>query len=432
MKTIEFFKRHKSIIPYILIWVSFLLLGSKIVSQGDDLVFADGIHKYGSLGGWVAFFFKNWGGRIVPQGFLILLLQLPEIVFHIVDASMWFVLLLYADKLFNEESNIKRPAFMILFAVLIFTMIPTSCIVGTAFWKCANVLYVWGTALAFVAIYPLTCLWRNREIKAVDVIVAIPAGIYASSFEQIAVIMSLILIALLVGSYVKYRKIPVNIIILTALICMCSLFFCIAPGNAVRVKSETIWWFQEFGAFSLFDKVIIGLSYAIENVEREIPIVLFAISALLLAFDGLRKEKNITFKLTSFVTTLYFLLNYIYRLQTVYTGPIEKLGTMFRTISPYSMEFDLPSRVVMAEVVNVSMIAILCVNVGMVILDKFDLFGFSIIVGAFASLASMGFSPTIYASEGRPRFVGYILLILTACSLIAKMVKTVIVKKDRL
>lgn len=404
--------KNKNLLFYALVWLTFLILSYKMVSQADDLVFAEGITRYDGIAGWAKFFYANWGGRIIPQGILVLILQLPEIVFHLIDAFMWVIFLGYANKIYNFELKKNRNLVMILMAVLIFTIVPSSIITGTLFWKCANVLYLWGTALSFVALYPLVCIWLGEEYKKRDIILAVLAAIYASSFEQIAVFMCIVSVSIAIAIFVRERKISKEVIICTAVIWLFSILFLISPGNSVRTQAEMLWWYQEFGAYSLPDKVLAGICYTLENVEREIPIVLFGISVLLLSLGWKRKDYSLSQKISLAAVTVYFLLNYLFRLQTIYTGPLEWLGKIFQTVNPDSMNFALSCKAALAELVNIGMIAMMCINIGMVYSGKFDVIGFSSILGAFATIASMGFSPTIYASEGRPRMVGYLIILI--------------------
>lgn len=98
---------------YTCAWFVYFAMSWFIVSRNDDFVFKAGIERYGSFIGWVNFFSHNWGGRIIPQGILVLLLQTSEIWFHLLNASMWFILLLYICRVLTmKECGIGKPSFL--------------------------------------------------------------------------------------------------------------------------------------------------------------------------------------------------------------------------------------------------------------------------------------------------------------------------------
>ena len=47
---------------YLCAWLAYFALSYFIVSRSDDLVFRDGINRYGTFTGWIDFFSHNWGG----------------------------------------------------------------------------------------------------------------------------------------------------------------------------------------------------------------------------------------------------------------------------------------------------------------------------------------------------------------------------------
>lgn len=183
---------------YICAWLTYFIMSWFIVSRNDDFVFKAGIERYGSFAGWVDFFAHSWGGRVIPQGILVLLLQTSEFWFHFINASMWIVLLIYICRVFDYEGAWDRKAEFLVLSFSIFTFIPESVLAGSVFWKCANVLYLWGIAGMLVTIYPFVCIADGSRYKRHDFALAFIACIYTSSFEQGAIFMSAAVVVLLV------------------------------------------------------------------------------------------------------------------------------------------------------------------------------------------------------------------------------------------
>ena len=132
------------------LYIVYFLLSTCIHNVGDDLVFQKGIEQYGSLHGWIIFFSNNWSGRIIPQGILVALLQFPESIFHMINALMWVLLFTYVVKVYDIHRNFDMKKTIITISILTFSVIPKSVLSQATFWKCANVLYLWGSAMMLI------------------------------------------------------------------------------------------------------------------------------------------------------------------------------------------------------------------------------------------------------------------------------------------
>ena len=180
----------KNVIFVSITWLAFFFVSLFVVNRNDDFVFEAGIERYGSLWGWIKFFSNNWGGRVIPQGILVILLQLPDAFFNIINASMWVVLVVYICRVFDPLGVWNREFEIFAVSFLIFTVIPYAVLNEAVFWRCAIVLYHWGTACALIVFYPFICVMNGKKYNKYDIIASFLACIYASSFEQIAVFMS--------------------------------------------------------------------------------------------------------------------------------------------------------------------------------------------------------------------------------------------------
>ena len=116
---------------------------------------------------WVLSGFHTTGGKSGIRS-LVLLLQLPPLFFT------WLMLLhglfLYVKKIFDIEGTLSSIIVYSVLPVLIFVFIPNSVLGRTVFWKCANVLYLWGSSALFIAVYPFVEFIHGKNITLLDYI----------------------------------------------------------------------------------------------------------------------------------------------------------------------------------------------------------------------------------------------------------------------
>lgn len=399
-------------------FVAFLLLDLFITSRLDDLVFQDALNRYGSLWGWATWFSANWGGRTLPQGVLVVVLQMPNIVFHILDALAWVVLLRYAQLDLDPERRLGNAAVFLGLPVALFTLVPVTVLSGTVFWKCANVLYLWGTASALVALKPVLDVWRGAEPSHADVTVAFLCALYAAGFEQTGALMAGIMVVLVAYELLSQHRLRASVIVLTAFAVAATAFFVSLPGNATRSYAETLGRMQNFGMYSLVDKAILGLWYVIEGIETDVPALPLLLSLLVLVVEMRhRPHRSWPVVLTAFICA-YFVLVLIAREGQAATGNQTLLTKALTFITPDTTTF-LPSwpRLAASALHFMAYVA-LGTSILVAFPEHLEVPGFLLYFGGLATMWVMGFSPTVYASGARPRMICYLTLLLVALRLV--------------
>ncbi len=251
-----------------------------LVSRGDDLYLETGIEECGSLFGWMRFWAESWSGRILPQGILVWLMQFPPIVFHLVNAGVWLLLLWGTLRCLDRDAVLERGWGMVLVLGGIFLLIPSSVLDDSVYWKCANVSYLWGTAAMMTAICPLVLRLEGRACSAAGRAAAVIACIYAAGFEQSGALMSGLMVCFLIGLCMKERRCDGYALWMTVLSCAVTAAFFLLPGNAVRAGAETIVWFPNYDMYSLPEQLLLGIQYAISRSMQEVPELLLFIALL--------------------------------------------------------------------------------------------------------------------------------------------------------
>ena len=114
---------------------------------------------------------------------------------------------------------------------MLFVFIPKSVLEGTVFWKCANVLYLWGTLTLFVSIYPVICYTFNRNIKATDYIIALICIPYTASFEQAGAMLCGTLLCLMMYCLFMNHRLSWKCVCLLLYSLVLTFFFCTLLGE---------------------------------------------------------------------------------------------------------------------------------------------------------------------------------------------------------
>lgn len=383
----------------------------------DDFVFASGIERYGSFSGWVDFFSKNWGGRVIPQGCLVLLLQIPETVFAVINAVMWMVLVTYSVKIFDFDRKCNTIFLFSFIVVAIFVFIPGGIIESTLFWKCANVLYLWGTACSFVVIHAFICELNNRRMSWLQKVAVFVCILYSSSFEQIAVFMCFILLCTLGMDTVLRKKVNYTLLSFTVICFFLSAFFILMPGNKTRLNAEILRFYQGWGMYSNLDKFFLGINYVVSGMEICIPILMVIISESLFYYikqSGCGK----LIKVASLLVVIFFSLNCVHRVGMQFDGEKDLLGKIFELYSVETTDFNIPLAASIKEIINVMAFAILGCEIILYKKGSLNVVPFLFYLGGIGTMMMMGWSPTIYASGQRPMFIGCFSLVLVLTDLV--------------
>ena len=398
------FYKAKSIVSYIILFLAFFVLSCYIVNLGDDWVLKDGIERYKSFFGWAKFFFHNWGGRVIPLGVLVLLLQMPELVFHLVDAFAWVLLLNYMKRIFDSDNRISNNVFFFVIPLMIFVLIPASILNGTVFWKCANVLYLWGSATLLIAIYPFIRQIQGRRIETIDYVLSFIAILYTSSFEQAGVLLCVVCIVITMYSfYINYLNWKIVFLLLLTL--ASTIFFVKSPGNDVRIYAETIGWLQNYGMYSFVEKIVWGIWYFITNIEKNgafIVLILASTVTYIMHFNRPRKDPVL---ICAYVMLSYFTICTLNQVGLTNSEKGYFISDIFKFWTVDSQEFDLSLSLAILSIIHFIAYVYLGCCILTIISSELEIIGFAFYLGAIATMCIMGFSPTVYASGSRPHFL---------------------------
>ena len=272
-----------------------------------------------------------------------------------------------------------------------------------------------------VAIYPHVALLRGEKYQRRDYVIAVLACLYASGAEQCGALMSGIMICAVLTRLFREHHVGMDILVLTLFSLVLTAFFFLLPGNSVRVRAEILGNFRNFDMFSTLDRVLLGITYTIGRAEREIPELLALLAVFNLAMILKLKRKDKLQELLSWSTAIYFVCNFFDEMSRQMQEGTTYLSSCFSLVEINTIDFGISRPILLAEIINVGMVVLLGMNIAW-ITEQFNILSFSFYFGGLATMWLMGFSPTIYASAERPRFIGYYCLL---CCLICLIIETI-------
>jgi hypothetical protein len=332
----------------------------------------------------------------------VVVLRLPFIVWITLDISMVLLLFSGLQLLLSPEKQFRES--MIL--MLLVCMYPFFHM-GSAGWVTTTVIYLWPLSLAAYAMGGMARWLRGECIPWYRWLLYGASAVYGCNNELIAMMVLTAGVAGLI--YAVQNKKSLVVPLLGMALSVGSLAFVLtAPGNSVRLASETATWMPNFQAFSLFDKIRIGIVSTMEHFVSIPNAVLFLF--LLLIVILVFRENN-TFKKRA-VSALPLLIQVAY---SAYFA-VEKL--FFTKDINYSIPEIMPesiSGMIIQGLLMVSFaVMVLCIafSLSWILRDKRKLILYLLALGTgLATRLSLSFSPTVLASSTRTYMLIYVVLL---------------------
>jgi hypothetical protein len=278
---------------------------------------------------------------------------------------------------------------------------------GSAGWATTTVIYLWPLSLAAYALGGMARWMRGERLSWHRWLLYAISAVFGCNNELIAIMVLAAGIAGLIYAVDNKKRlaVPALAIVLPA----GSLAFVLtAPGNSVRMASETLKWMPVFPDLSLLDKIRIGVVSTMEHFVS-IPNAVLFLFLLLIAIHVYRDNSSFIKRAVGVMPLL---------IQVVY-GAYFSLEKLFFTKNfGYSIPDILPESmtgVLFQALMILSFAAmVLCVAflLTWILHDKRKLILYLLALGAgLAARLSLSFSPTVQASGTRTYILVYIVLL---------------------
>ena len=324
----------------------------------------------------------TWSSRVVLESVLPFLCK-HDYVFRIVSVA-FIVFNIYSLKLIFKGFSL--PFIFLFLSLFPFYNFESAGVVGTT----VNYYYP-----AVLGLFIVGVLLEDKIASMWLVVPVIISCLIATNHEQMSLIL---LISSAIFVLKNKQKGLAAIVLFISILGLLNSFLC--PGNHLRLVAETTKWMPEFSSYSFFNKVYLGISSTLYFLNFSEPFFLVLLSAVLLF---VYKQKLWPVLVT--LVIIYLILRLPVRIGMKSTGVM--LDGTFIYNFPFSsllilLLFDL-------------FILYLVIKSSFDIRTKLVLL--SLFVLANMLRASVGFSPTVFASLSRPSIFSEIIIVL-ACMLI--------------
>lgn len=387
---LERIKENKvTLIFLIIVFIYYLFFHSTMdVIFGDDPYFQSVLNNQ-SLIDWLVVRYKTWSSRLIIEGLLVMLINLPLIVWMILD-SLMFVLIYYSIiKLTDTQGNL---IINLLLLILMFFM-PIS-IFGSAGWRATTLNYLWPLSFGFYGLAKMKDIYNGKPSLHIIYVISLLIG--ASQEQMCALLIGFCLLFNLI--YYKQHK-KVNIALLLTLLALIGIliFIITCPGNVVRRQKEIKNWYPSFANFGIEKQLVLGVfstvSFFIKNIIASI--VIFFILLIALSYKK-NKSKNI-------IIASIPMLGYAFLKLSLTEGMENPIGIAISFFLKTFDDFQICKSIGFIIYLFILFIMLICVL--MTLYKSLDLKKFiisiTLIAAAFLSRVIMGFSPTIFASAER-------------------------------
>lgn len=326
--------------------------------------------------------YMTWSSRVLLECFLPFFCK-HDYVFRLVSVA--FVLLnVYSLKMIFKGMSLS---FVLLFLSLFpFYNFESAGLIATT----VNYYYP-----AVLGIFIVGVLLKDERVSLFFAIALIISSIIASNHEQMSLILVVFSSLLVIKNKHKFLAFVVLFLSIVGL-----LNSALCPGNHLRLVAETAKWMPEFSDYSLFNKVYLGISSTLYFLNFSEPFFLVLLSAVLLF---VYKQKLWPVLVT--LVVIYLILRIPVRIG------MKSAGVMLDGTFIYN--FPISSLLIL--LLFDLFILYLVIKSSFDIRTKLVLL--SLFVLANMLRASVGFSPTVFASLSRPSIFSEIIIVL-ACMLI--------------
>jgi len=392
-------KYLKYILLFIIILIYHLLLK---INYGDDVWFKN--IDSGEISNYIINRYNNWSSRLIIEVVMIFLLDLPSLVWCILD-SLIFVLLAYSISYLFTDNKYK------FIACLLVCIYPLSRF-SEAGWYATTLNYLWPLALGLFAFIPIKNAINSTKEKRYMYPFYLIATLFACNQEQMCAIMLCFYIIFIIYLY-KKRKLN-KFIICQFLLMLASIFFILTcPGNDVRSIAETSTWYPAYENFGSITKLILGIisTFSVSILYVKIPLLLLTILLPVMIY---KDNKNVISRIISLVPItiigfIKFCRLFLINVHPIFEKIINNLSLFTNPIDELVIDFKIIFLLFVIIVFYISIIYCLTI-----LLKKENKYlAILILLAGLSSRFIMGFSPTIFASGFRTfTFLEYSIIIL--------------------
>ena len=397
----EYLKTHQWILYLVVFIIAVIFHLNQQLGVYDDIFFKQKSSELGIIN-FVSMRYNVWTSRLIIEALMTLLLQLPSIVWVILDSLMYVIVYYSLNKIFNNSKNIVTNCLILL---LIF-LVPFSYF-GTAGWYATTLNYLWPLALGLYCLFICVERFREKNISTLKYFFVFISIIYATNQEQVCALMLGYLILFNLAYYFKNKKLSKLYISLFIISIAMLLFHMTCPGNQMRTISEINTWFPGFKSLTMLEKSALGYVGAFSSLFTNKNIIFVLFLCLMPICVILHKGKKIDF-LISILPICEILLIYI-------SSKLDTIGNLYNYVKIYANKIDIVDFSTKSFICVIILSTIFLFSIIYIITKYTNNFLMKnvIFISGILSKIILGFSPTVFVSGVRTSiYLYYAILII--------------------
>lgn len=382
--------RWKSIVFYGIIFIALYLCSFQVKRYGDDWTFFHYTEEL-SLPAFMRTY-REISGRIFSTAFSYIFVGRFFELWRILNVA---VLMACPYGLVCIVKRTVRPGDFLL-ALGFYLTLDTSILWMSTFWGAGSVNYLWPVTAAIWLMVPFAdAQFRGAEKPRCFPLLVIAAMIAGGSNEQVALCAVCFMLAFLLSSLYKRRRIhPQYLVLFLVSLAFLGLML-LGAGTSNRYSAEMAWHFPELASYSGVERLQMSIQWMADRLFGHLGFFVVFLYAFFV-YMYLRKEKANRYVTAALAAPMVLLAMAPFLLQ-------EQASRLLLT-------FDKLSGSPMNYIAYLLWGGMACVV--FIALCRYSPFCALCLCAAVASHVMMLFSPTLYASGYRTSLVGAVLCIL--------------------
>ena len=363
----------------------------------DDAVYKAAIDTHGSWSKWANYFYNTVGGRVLIHAILIVLLNLPIVIWKILS-SMMIVGTCYLITTYvciGTSFKYSRNVVLAIVAALYF-MIPV--LEDSVLWASGSLNYLYPVCCLLGALVPFIKKFYSVKIKIEDEIIALLTVLICANMEQGAAVFAALGVFVFIfiffdrDAYNRENLGYLRFLWLINLIILVVSYS--APGNQVRASGEMMKC-SGYGMYTIIERLILGLQNIYLNFFY-IKGILFWLMPTALAFVSGLYCKNKKRLCLSFINVILCALQFIIMRKVFNTSFIYPFDIMYYVWLYYSLVLIIFNGIVIVSVIRDY---------------KEHILYLVLYLGAMAAIVVTGLAPTVFVSTHRTAYIAFILML---------------------
>ena len=378
----------KKYLPFILLFLYYLLLHKSLPFVGDDLSKRE---KVLNLAFYNRYF--TWSTRLIADTLAVIFSKMPYVIFKVLDSAIYSFIAYCFSKLFNDRKDIKLDSFI----CLIIAVFPFSTM-GTAGWVATSTGYNWPVLACVLAFLPIIYVKQNKNVSKLHLLYAVPCLLYGTDPQALGMLAFGFSAVLFFYSLIKNKSVKkvhwyIKFLFILSLIKL--IFTLTSPSVGYRTAMETEKFFKAYGDLNIFQKLYMGYLYTFRMLIIY-PWLMITFLVLINYITHINQKSMINKLLSDMVLSIILALTIFRNFVSHITNSFEKFyNNIFMDVISTDIDYYILLLIVITFVI-LSSIYLIAINM------KKDKLKINLIyLAGLASQLIMAFSPTIYASSYR-------------------------------